>query len=198
MIRNSMLVIATAMLIAGVSFTCGIPRVHAEALLGGPYAPDGLRIPAEIELLSDTPYYASPPNRSDDKPEGVFAPQMVKVLKTEPSWSVSGTTWQIETMFGPRWIIPKPWDIDIAPPESVTLLEETPLYESQSEDGGSVATLSPQAVQVVGAEKQWFYTNDPKSKAWIQIHTTWLGDLWAHIPINRIGFGTEGATENTL
>jgi hypothetical protein len=152
----------------------------------GPYTPEGIRIPSSIELLVDTPYYADP-NQPDSLSEGSFAPQKVKVLQTQASWSIGSATWQIETLQGPRWIRPKPWEIDIAPPPSITLLEETPLYAKQSEKGEPAAWLSPQEVQVTAAEKQWFYTNQPDSKAWIQVHTTWMGDLWAHIPVNRIG-----------
>jgi hypothetical protein len=163
-----------------------VSRAEAEPMYAGPYEPMGIRIPAAIELLKNTPYY-SDPKLLDENPEGVFAPQTVRVLRTQAAWSTGTVIWEIETMFGPRWIHPNAWDIDIAPPERITLLEETPLFRTQSERGGPVASLSPQEVQVVGAQKQWFYTNDPSSKAWIQIHTTWMGDLWAHIPVNRIG-----------
>lgn len=159
-------------------------KTYAEPMLGGPYAPTGIRIPAEIELLADTPYYSS---AEHPYPEGVFAPQSVKVLKTQASWSTGGVTWEIETMFGPRWIRPKPWEIDIAPPKKIMLMEETPLYASQNENEGPVASLSSQEVEVTAAEEKWFYTNDRTSKAWIQVHTTWMGDLWAHIPVERIG-----------
>jgi hypothetical protein len=183
---NKVILAAAAALIALSGFWGWAPEAKADAMLGGPYGPEGIRIPASIELLADTPYYDSP-DQPDDKPEGVFAPQTVKVIKTQAVWSVGAASWQIETMFGPRWIRPKPWEIDIAPPKRITLVEETPLYRSKSERGGPVASLSPQEVQVTGAEKQWFYTNQPGSKAWIQVHTTWLGDLWAHIPVNKIG-----------
>lgn len=185
MIKKVMLFAVAALLFA-FSYGCWTPKSEASGMFFGPYAPEGIRIPGSIELLADTPYFASP-DQPDTKPEGVFSPQTVKVLKTQASWSIGAAAWQIETMFGPRWIRPKPWEIDIAPPERITLLEETPLYESRSELGGPVASLTAQEVQVTGAEKQWFYTNDPGSKAWIQVHTTWLGDLWAHIPVNRIG-----------
>ncbi|TDF98112.1 hypothetical protein [Paenibacillus piri] len=184
MIKNKIL--AAAALAAGFGWGCWASGAAAELMTGGPYAPDGIRIPAVIELLADTPYYSSA-DQPDNNPEGVFAPQSVKVISTQAAWSIGASAWQIETMYGPRWIRPKPWEIDIAPPETITLLEETPLYRSQSERGGPVASLSPQEVQVSGAEKRWFYTNDPMAKAWIQVHTTWMGDLWAHIPVNRIG-----------
>jgi hypothetical protein len=183
---NKGMLVAVAAFITFSGFGGWAPKAKADAMLGGPYGPEGIRIPGSIELLADTPYYASP-DQPDDKPEGVFAPQTVKVIKAEAAWSVSFSQWEIETMFGPRWIRPKPWEIDIAPPERITLVEETPLYRSKSERGGPVVSLSPQEVQVTGAEKQWFYTNQKDSKAWIQVHTTWLGDLWAHIPVNKIG-----------
>ncbi|KIL39444.1 hypothetical protein SD70_19925 [Gordoniibacillus kamchatkensis] len=158
----------------------------ADFMAQGPYSPDGLRIPGTIELLSDTAYYPAQ-DTPDDEPEGWFAPQTVKVIETYGAWSIGAANWKIETMFGPRWIRPKPWEIDIAPPERIVLLADTPLYGKKSERGGPVATLAPQEVEVAGAEKQWFYTNDPSSKAWIQIRTSWMGDLWAHIPVNQIG-----------
>ncbi|MBP1961630.1 stalk domain-containing protein [Paenibacillus aceris] len=163
-----------------------LPQAGAETIYGGSYAPEGLRFPAVIELLADTPYYAEA-DTYNAIPEGTFAPQEVHVLETQSAWSIGEATWKIETMFGPRWIRPKPWEIDIAPPERITLLEETPLYRSQSTKGGAVAALSPQEVEVRNAAKQWFYTNDPGSKTWIQIHTSWLGDLWVHIPVKQIG-----------
>ncbi|MNI02886.1 hypothetical protein D3C73_557760 [compost metagenome] len=184
--RKFMLWITVFMLSMGIGLDSWVPKVEADAMYGGWYEPQGLRIPAEIQLLADTPYYSSEA-QSDDEPEGVFAPQTVQVIRTTSSWSTGSTTWEIQTISGPRWIRPKAWEIDIAPPKTITLVEETQLYASKSERGGSVASLSPQEVVVVGAEKQWFYTNQPDSKVWIQIHTTWLGDLWAHIPVSRIG-----------
>ncbi|WP_261305535.1 hypothetical protein [Paenibacillus andongensis] len=179
-------IFAITILAAGLGLGSLAHRTKAETIYGGSYAPEGIRFPATIELLADTPYY-SDPNQPDDEPEGTFAPQEVNVLTVESSWSIGKATWKIETMFGPRWIRPNPWEIGMEPPKRITLLEETPLYRSQSTKGGSVASLSAQEVEVVAAEKQWFYTNDPSSKAWIKVHTTWLGDLWAHIPVNQIG-----------
>lgn len=161
-------------------------ETSADFMAQGPYSPDGLRIPESIELLSDTAYYPAS-DTPIDQPEGWFSPQNVKVIETYGAWSIGAATWKIETMFGPRWIHPNPWEIDIAPPERIMLTSDTPLYSKASERGGSVAALAPQEVEVVYAEKQWFYTNDPVSKIWIQIHTTWLGDLWAHIPVKQIG-----------
>lgn len=163
-----------------------VSQAAADTLYGGAYAPEGLRFPAEIELLADTPYYAEA-DTYNTNPEGTFAPQTVHVLETESAWSIGEATWKIETMFGPRWIRPKPWEIEIAPPKRITLLEETPLYRSQNTRNGAVTALSPQEVEVTDAEKQWFYTNDPSSKAWIKVHTSWLGDLWALIPVKQIG-----------
>jgi hypothetical protein len=179
-------IFAITILAAGLGLGSLAHRTNAETIYGGSYAPEGIRFPATIELLADTPYY-SDPNQPDDEPEGIFAPQEVNVLTVESSWSIGSATWKIETMFGPRWIRPNPWEIDMKPPKQITLLEETPLYRSQSTKGGPAASLSAQEVEVVAAEKQWFYTNDPSSKAWIKVHTTWLGDLWAHIPVNQIG-----------
>ncbi|MBA2938346.1 hypothetical protein HZF08_08495 [Paenibacillus sp. CGMCC 1.16610] len=174
-------VVAAAMGLAGY-----VSQAAADTIYGGSFAPEGLRFPAEIELLADTPYYAAADTYNTD-PEGTFAPQTVHVLKTESAWSIGEATWKIETMFGPRWIRPKPWEIEIAPPKRITLLDETPLYRSPSTKNDSVAALSPQEVEVTDAEKMWFYTNDPNRKSWIKVHTNWLGDLWAFIPINQIG-----------
>ncbi|NOV04578.1 stalk domain-containing protein [Paenibacillus planticolens] len=174
------------MFAAALGFGGLVPQAGAETIYGGSYAPEGLRFPAVIELLADTPYYAEA-DTYNAKPEGTFAPQEVHVLEAQSAWSTGESTWKIDTMFGPRWIRPKPWEIDIAPPERIMLLEETSLYRTKSTKGGAVAALSPQEVEVTDAQKQWFYTNDPGSKAWIRVHTTWLGDLWAHIPVNQIG-----------
>ncbi|MDR6549888.1 SH3-like domain-containing protein [Paenibacillus qinlingensis] len=153
---------------------------------GGSQVPEGLRIPDTIELLKDTPYYANPDD-PQDKAEGVFAPQSVHVLKGEATWSVSsGSQWQIETMYGPRWVRPLMWDISISQPDSILLTEVTQLYRSQNDKAASVASLSPQLVEVVDMEDKWFVGDSRSGKAWVQIHTTWLGDLWAHMPINRI------------
>lgn len=181
-----MKIFTAAIITAGLGLGSMAQQTKAETIYGGSYAPEGIRFPATIELLANTPYYADP-NQPDDEPEGTFAPQKVNVLSTDSSWSIGAATWKIETIYGPRWIRPKPWEIDIEPPERITLLEETPLYRSQNTKGGPIASLSAQEVEVVKAEKQWFYTNDPNSQAWIQVHTTWLGDLWAHIPVKQIG-----------
>jgi hypothetical protein len=183
MLRKKLILTVVTVLAAVLIGVGGEQPAQAE-LLYNSHAPDGLRIPAEIELLEDTYYYSSP---NSNEQEGMFAPQKVKVLHTDAVWPVSGATWEIETMFGPRWIRPYPWTLDIAPPDRILLLEVTPLYRIPHESGGAVTSLSPQEVLVTGAEKQWFYTNDPAAKAWIQVHTTWMGDLWAHIPVNRIG-----------
>ena len=176
-----------AMLVATLVGLLGKPAgTSADFMAQGPYSPDGLRIPGSITLLSDTAYYPAQ-DTPDDQPEGWFSPQNVNVMETNGAWSIGAATWKIETMFGPRWVRPNPWEIDIAPPERIFLTLDTPLYSKMSERGGSVAALSPQEVKVVSAEKQWFYTNDSSRKAWIQIHTSWMGDLWAHIPINQIG-----------
>ncbi|KRF11122.1 hypothetical protein [Paenibacillus sp. Soil787] len=179
-------IFAITILAAGLGLGSLAHQTKAETIYGGSYAPEGIRFPATIELLAETPYYTAP-NQPDDEPEGTFAPQEVNVLTVESSWSIGTAAWKIETMFGPRWIRPNPWEIDMEPPKHITLLEETPLYRSQSTKGEPAASLSAQEVEVVAAEKQWFYTNDPSSKAWIKVHTTWLGDLWAHIPVNQIG-----------
>lgn len=181
-----MKIFAITILATGLGLGSLAHQTKAENVFGGSYAPEGIRFPATIELLAETPYYADP-NQPDDKPEGSFAPQEVSILAVDSSWSRGAATWKIETMFGPRWIRPNPWEIDMEPPKRITLLEETPLYRSQSSKGGPAASLSAQEVEVVEAKKQWFYTNDPSSKAWIKVHTTWLGDLWAHIPVNQIG-----------
>lgn len=176
--------LAVAALAAGAIGWFGTAAANAEPRYEGYEEPEGLRIPGEIELLENTAYYAS---LWDTEPEGMFAPQKVKVIRAQSTWSTGSVTWEIETMYGPRWIRPAPWSIDIAPPKTVMLLEETPLYPEKDERSSPAASLSPQEVQVTGAEKKWFYTNDPDSKTWIRVHTTWLGDLWAHIPLNRIG-----------
>jgi hypothetical protein len=151
-------------------------------------APDTLRIPSTIALLESTPFYDSP-SFDDDNSVGVIAPQDgIKVLGGEFTWSRGSSWWKIQTWLGEKWIHPNAWDVDIPPPPRLSLFDETPIYASKNDKLQPSAVLSPQEVQVVDAEKQWFYSNDPNEKKWIKIHTSWLGDQWVHLPVNQIGY----------
>lgn len=152
--------------------------------------PDTLRIPPAIALLAKTPFYDSPEDESDGgKPAGWLAPQdSVQVLGGEYKWARGKSWWKIQTWLGEKWISPDPWTVDIQAPPKLTLFADTPLYASQNDKQEPSAELAPQEVEVVGAEKQWFYSNDPNERKWIKIRTTWIGDQWVHLPVNRIGY----------
>jgi hypothetical protein len=151
---------------------------------------DGIHIPKKVELLEDTPYYVIP-NALLNKAEGSFAPQTVKVIEAEVNWATSPNWWKIHTDVGDRWIKTSPWQIEAPPPPSISLMAETPLFAKPSEKSEPTATLSPQDVLVVDAEKGWFTNRDSNSdynpKKWIKIHTTWLGDQWVHLNLDQIG-----------
>lgn len=148
--------------------------------------PDLLRVPPAIELLARTPFYSSVDD-IPDRPAGYLSPQQVTVLGGEPSWSRGESRWRIQTWLGDRWIAPRPWNIDVPPPERIMLLETTPIYAAQNDEAEPSAWLSPQEVVVTGAEKQWYYTNDgDDAKKWLRIQTSWLGEQWVHLPVNRI------------
>jgi hypothetical protein len=73
-------------------------------------------------------------------------------------------------------------------PPVITLFDNTPLYPEPDESIEPWATLSPQDVNTIEAEKEWFVHTDGKpEKRWIKIKTTWLGDLWIHLDIDKIG-----------
>jgi hypothetical protein len=71
-------------------------------------------------------------------------------------------------------------------PKTISLIENTTLYNSPSEYDESGAALSPQDVTVLDAEKDW-YKYFGEQKVWIKIKTVWLGDQWIHIHANAIG-----------
>ncbi|MFD0694562.1 hypothetical protein ACFQZT_10705 [Paenibacillus sp. GCM10027628] len=150
--------------------------------------PDTLRIPPVISLLAATPFYNSP-NENEGEQEGWLAPQdSVKVLAGEVKWSRGKSWWKIQTWLGEKYISPDPWNVDVPAPPKLALFEETPIYASKNAKSKPSATLAPQEVQVVGAEKQWFYSNNEQDKKWLQIHTTWLGDQWVQLPAAKIGY----------
>ncbi|MCS7463716.1 hypothetical protein N0M98_26785 [Paenibacillus doosanensis] len=74
-------------------------------------------------------------------------------------------------------------------PPVITLLEDTPLYPEPDDSDEPWAVLSPQDVQTVEAEQEWYLAPPPgeQGKRWIRISTTWLGDMWMHIDYDRIG-----------
>jgi hypothetical protein len=74
-------------------------------------------------------------------------------------------------------------------PPVITLFDNTLLYPEPDDSIEPWATLSPQNVNTVEAEKDWYlYIDDkPREKVWIKIQTTWLGDLWMHLDYDKIG-----------
>ncbi|OCT11270.1 hypothetical protein A8709_06230 [Paenibacillus pectinilyticus] len=152
---------------------------------------DGIHIPLKVTLLEDIPYYVIP-NALLNKAEGSFAPQTVDVIEAESQWSGGGNWWKIHTDIGDRWIKTAPWQIEVPPPTTLTLMDITPLYAKPSDKVEPTAALSPQDVTVVDAEKGWFRNGSGTGDVfnpmkWIKIHTTWLGDQWIHVKLDQIG-----------
>ncbi|UUZ82970.1 hypothetical protein LJK88_02905 [Paenibacillus sp. P26] len=137
--------------------------------------PEPLRIPPVILLLKDTPYYDNVEQDYPDHPAGVLSPQDVQVLAGQNGWSQERNRWKVRTPQGEKWIVTEPGTFDVPPPETLTLLEETPIYAS-IDDKEPSAILSPQNIHVVSAEKLWFYQHDATDPVWLKISTTWLGD----------------------
>ncbi|NOU96783.1 hypothetical protein GC093_26705 [Paenibacillus sp. LMG 31456] len=164
-----------------------MPTEQANAIV---QKPEPLRIPPVILLLEETPYYDNLGEDYPEHPAGTLAPQDVQVLEGQNGWINERNRWKIKTLSGEKWIVTEPGTFDVPPPDTIKLLEETPIYGSKSEDGGSNAVLSPQNVRVVGAEKLWFQTKtkDGNDRVWLKISTTWLGDQWIHIPIGSVGY----------
>ncbi|MGG1551277.1 hypothetical protein [Paenibacillus ferrarius] len=152
-------------------------------------SPDSLRIPSSIALLKETSFYSDPEDWLDGEPAGSLAPQEgVKILGGEYTWARGKSWWKISTDLGPKWISPEPWNVDVPPPEKIVLFNDTPIYATTDDTQEPSAILSPQEVQVTGAEKQWFYANGPDEKRWVRIHTSWLGEQWVHLPVAKIGY----------
>lgn len=151
-------------------------------------SPDHPRIPSVISLLADTPMFDNPTTLDESQAIGMLSPQEgVQVLGSEHGWARGRSWWKISTLFGPKWISPEPWNVDVPPPDRITLTVETPLYATQDDTTEPTAVLTPQEVKVTGAQKQWFYSNDPSEKRWIRIQTSWLGQQWVHLPVSRVG-----------
>ncbi|MGG2199758.1 hypothetical protein [Paenibacillus validus] len=164
----------------------------AEAAKVGPLIkvvePEPMRIPSTIHLLAKTPMYKDVDTAAAPA-DGLLAPQHdVIVLGGQYDWARGRSWWKIQTWLGERWISPEPWNVDVPPPTKLTLLDLTPLYAARDASLPPSAELTPQEVQVVDAEKQWFYSNDPNEKKWIKIRTTWLGDQWLQLPVGQIGY----------
>ncbi|MZQ83043.1 hypothetical protein GQF01_13095 [Paenibacillus sp. 5J-6] len=153
---------------------------------------DGIYIPKTLTFLENMPYYVIPNTLKND-PEGTFAPQTVNVIEAESHWSGAYNWWKIHTDVGDRWVKTAPWQIEVPPPQTIHLMTETSLYASPSEAARPTASLSPQDVTVVGAEKNWYRPAEPNYNPmhWLKIHTTWLGDQWIHLHLDEIGIYTE-------
>ncbi|WP_282942256.1 hypothetical protein [Paenibacillus sp. RC67] len=166
--------------LAGSSLAAAAPNILTEK-------PDAHHVPSAIMLLQETPFYSEPDTLSHE-PDGVLKPQTVEVVEGEPGWVTNANWFKISTWLGERWIYTFPSGIDVKPPESVTLLNNTTLYSVPDESTTPTAVLSPQEVKVTGAEKQWFLRNSyPDSSKWLKIQTSWLGEQWIHLPIEQIG-----------
>jgi hypothetical protein len=96
--------------------------------------------------------------------------------------------WKITTWLGPEWISPDPWNVDVPPPKKISLFIDTPVYSTKDDSKAPSVTLPPQKVQVLKAEKQWFYSNNKNEKKWLYIHTAHYGDKWVYLPVERIGY----------
>ena len=73
-------------------------------------------------------------------------------------------------------------------PQTISLLDITPLYAAPSYDiQEPLAKLSPQDVEVVSTEYGDQNYASPLSYTWIQIHTTWLGDVWIKLDNRKLG-----------
>jgi hypothetical protein len=152
------------------------------------YPPDTLRIPATISLLAETPYFTNP-SITDIQPLGTFLEHAeVSVIAGAYSWSRGKSWWKVASPDGPVWISPDPWNVVIPPPEKVMLFEDTPIYAIKDDSINPTTILPAQELQVTGADKMWFYTNDPNEKRWIRIHTDTFGEQWVHLPVKRIGY----------
>ncbi|GLI09522.1 hypothetical protein YDYSG_55540 [Paenibacillus tyrfis] len=149
---------------------------------------DAVRIPRTLTLLQDTPYYVIP-NALVNKAEGAFSPQTVEVIEAETRWAEVPNWWKLRTTFGDKWIKTDPGKIDVPPPPTITLMENTPIYAKANAQTEPSAVSSPQQVEVVGAEKQWFYSpkHDENELKWLKIRTSWLGDQWIRLPLKQIG-----------
>ncbi len=151
--------------------------------------PEALRIPASISISESTPFYNHPDDSLKGKSEGLLAPQEgIRVLLADPGWARGHCWWKIETYLGPKWIHPEPWTVDTPPPEKITLFTDTPIYADKDDSVEPTAVLSPQDIQVTGAEKQWFYSNNVEELKWVRIQTSWLGEQWVHLPVRKIGY----------
>ncbi|WP_409346989.1 hypothetical protein [Paenibacillus sp. MBLB4367] len=150
--------------------------------------PDTGRVPAVITLLKNTPFYDSY-TESSGEPKGVLAPQDVSIVKASMPWYGSNNWWKVETWLGEKWILVQSSDMEAAPPRTITLMDETPMYAKPDEKLTPTGALSPQDVTVAGAQKQWFVESDYGANdwKWFKIQTTWLGEQWIRLPLSRIG-----------
>lgn len=73
-------------------------------------------------------------------------------------------------------------------PKTISLLDTTPLYAEPSYDFQEpLAKLSPQDVEVVSTHYGDQNYASPLSYTWVQIHTSWLGDLWIKVENRKLG-----------
>jgi hypothetical protein len=72
-------------------------------------------------------------------------------------------------------------------PEIISLLDTTPLYSEPDSTKKSWASLSAQDVKVVQTQLGDSGFAVPSGYTWIQIHTTWLGDVWIKVDNDKLG-----------
>lgn len=72
--------------------------------------------------------------------------------------------------------------------KKISLLDTTPLYAEPSFDVQEpLGALSPQDVEVVSTQYGDEGYASPLSYTWVQIHTTWLGNVWIKLENRKLG-----------
>lgn len=72
-------------------------------------------------------------------------------------------------------------------PETISLLDTTPLFPKPDDKLKSWASLRPQEVKVVRTQFGDSGYANPSGHTWIEIHTAWLGDMWIEEDNSKIG-----------
>ncbi|MBO9605642.1 MAG: hypothetical protein J7639_06810 [Paenibacillaceae bacterium] len=85
-------------------------------------------------------------------------------------------------LFGGKEAGPEPVPLEAA----VTLLKETPFYESPYRPGSQIGTLNPQQVRIVGAEPNWMSFREESDSKWFVVDT-WVGPRWVKLELGQLG-----------
>ncbi|MCS7460463.1 hypothetical protein N0M98_09955 [Paenibacillus doosanensis] len=72
-------------------------------------------------------------------------------------------------------------------PETLSLLDETPLYSEPDDKLEPSSTLSPQNVKVIGTQYGDGGFAGASGETWVQIQTTWLGAMWIKLDNGKLG-----------